>query len=183
MIILNDGNSGEIFILSGRKNTGKTQVCARIIERLKGKEIKITGVLSPGVYQNGGKSEIACVDVSTGQKSVLAEYSPGWDPENPNREWLFNPEALAWGNDVIARSVPTSLLVIDEIGFLELEKNAGWTNALIALDTGKFKHALVVIRPNLLEIALVRYPNAQIIQINPPQSQDEIVEYLVKHFS
>ena len=47
----------------------------------------------------------------------MAIYQPGWDAENPNREWKMDPEVLKWGDNVIRNSVPTSILIIDELGF------------------------------------------------------------------
>ena len=56
-----------------------------------------------------------------------------------------------------------SLLVIDEIGRLELERNTGLTSAVALLDQGAtptYPHALVVMRSALLDTANARFAHA-----------------------
>ena len=55
---------------------------------------------------------------------------------------------------------PASLLVIDEVGRLELLRNGGLTAALDILDAGPsalFAHTLIIVREELLPIALDRF--------------------------
>jgi nucleoside-triphosphatase THEP1 len=56
-----------------------------------------------------------------------------------------------WGNEVLSRSLPCDLLIIDELGPLEVLGNRGWSNALSVLDAGDYAAALVVCRPGLLD--------------------------------
>lgn len=143
----------------------------------------ITGVISPGRYEDNKKTGIYCLDIASGKKKLLTFYSPGWDEENPQRDWQFIRETLNWGNEVLGRSVPTDLLVIDEIGYLELEKGEGWANALAALDSRKYQYALVVVRPVLIENALERYPDAKIMTISSTGDRKTIIQQLVSLFS
>jgi len=175
-------STGNIIFLTGERDTGKTIICKQVIQTIRGANKKVTGVLSLGRYENNRKTGIYCQDIATGEKKLLAFHSPGWDKLNPQREWQFMQESLAWGNEVMGKSIPTDLLVIDEIGYLELEKNEGWTIALAALDSIKFQYALVVVRPSLIEKAIERYPNAKVLEISSPEKRNSITQELIKLF-
>lgn len=60
--------------------------------------------------------------------------------------YCFDPEALAWGEDVILNAVPCDLLVIDELGPLELTEGRGWVAALDILRRREYGLALIVVR-------------------------------------
>lgn len=79
--------------------------------------------------------------------------------------WLFSSASLAWGNDFLANSLPADLFIVDEIGPLELVRGKGWTNALQALRSQKYRLALVVIRPSLLEPAQALFPEAEVLTL------------------
>ena len=155
----------ELTVISGIRNIGKTNLCLLLIEKLQraGKDIK--GVVSPGIYQNGRKVGIAVRDIASGEEQEMAVFSPGWDPERPEREWLFNMDVVNWANQQLGKAVPADYLLIDELGFLEFEEQHGWTNGLKILSGGLYKHAFVVVRPELLTIAKERlhYENSVLV--------------------
>jgi len=176
-------HESQIIILTGEKDSGKTLVCNGLVKKFSGSFRKISGIISLGQYEKGKKIAICAIDLSTGEKKVLANYSPGWDPENPQREWRFDQDVLKWGNEVLARAHPTDLLFIDEIGYLEFEKNEGWINALKILDSGEFHYAVIVVRPSLLKTTINRYPLAEIFRIDSRSDVESTISKLIKRFS
>jgi nucleoside-triphosphatase THEP1 len=175
--------TGNIIFLTGERNSGKTFACEQVIKKMSGVFKAITGVISPGRYEDNKKIGIYCINIASGDKKLLAFFSPGWDAQNPQRDWQFIWETLNWGDDILENAVPTDLLVIDEIGYLELEKGEGWTNGLVALDSRKYKNALVVVRPDLIENALERYPDAKVIKISTTEDREIAIQELVSLFS
>jgi nucleoside-triphosphatase THEP1 len=151
-----------ICILSGEEYVGKSTLCKRIIEDGKQRNIFVSGIRSELEIVNNQRKAINSFDIKTGEMMNLAVYSPGWDKEKPERKWKFNIEAMKWGNDVLRRSLPADLLIIDEIGYLEFEKGEGWNECFKLLDSDQFKLALVVIRPELLALVKKRYENLSI---------------------
>ncbi len=154
-----------LLLVTGWRNTGKTTFCQFIIEAAKERNFKVSGLLSPGVFENYQKIRIEMEDLSSGEKRILA--NKGFDPESefnlPN--WLFEKDNLAWGNTVFEKAVPTDLLIVDELGPIELEQNKGWTFGIQALDSGQYKMAIGVIRPELMPLAKQRWPKAQTITL------------------
>jgi nucleoside-triphosphatase THEP1 len=59
-----------------------------------------------------------------------------------------------------ARAVPPGILIVDELGRLELEADGGFTSAVRLLQAGPtagYGHALIVVRDSLVEKASVRF--------------------------
>lgn len=175
--------TGNIIFLTGARDSGKTVVCEQVSNKISVFSKKVSGVICPGRYEKDIKTGIFCMDIATGDKKLLAFYSPGWDKLNPQREWEFIQETLDWGNELFIKSIPTDLLVIDEMGFLELEKNEGWTNSMAALDSRKYQYAMVVIRPSLIGKALERYPDSKVIEVSSPAENGIIAQELVHLFT
>jgi hypothetical protein len=84
--------------------------------------------------------------------------------------WAFDGEALAWGNQVLGNIHPCDLLVIDELGPLEFERGEGWMHGFTAVDDGDYTLAVVVIRPDLVDKALEKWPCANILEIDKPEN-------------
>jgi len=169
----------KIFLITGKTGSGKTSLVASLLSEINKLGIKATGVYSPERIEKGEKTGIFTVDLSTGVKELLAIHQQGWDPENPNREWKMDPEVLKWGDDVIRNSVPTAVLIIDELGYLEFEKNTGWVSAFKILDEGDYKSAIVVVRAGLLKQALAKFGNAIAMTVENPAQIKEHTSFLV----
>lgn len=101
------------------------------------------------------------VDVQTGLRRRLTLPGP---PGIPVGRFFFDPEVLAWGAEVLARRVPCDLLVVDEVGPLELG-GGGWAVGLDVLRSGDFRLGLAVVRPELLAEVQARLPGAQSVEV------------------
>jgi len=169
----------KIFLISGESGVGKTTLVVNLNSEINKLGVKTSGIYSLARIKRGIKTGIFAIDLSSGSKKLLAIHQPGWDSENPNREWKMDPEALKWGDIVIKNSVPTTILIIDELGYLEFEKNMGWNSAFKVLDEGEYKCAIVVVRASLLEKALEKFDNAQVIAIKNPREIKENTNFLI----
>lgn len=156
----------QIYIISGNRDTGKTSLCLLLIDKLKKENKEINGIVSPGLYVDGKKTGILARDIASGKEKKIAMYSPGWDIKHPKREWRFMSDAFEWANDKLKSAVPTDFLIIDEIGYLEIEENKGWSAAMTILDNGLFNCAFVVIRPDLVEKAQRKWGITKIINVD-----------------
>ena len=77
----------------------------------------------------------------------------------------FDPAALQWGQDTIARAIAADcdLLVVDEIGRLELEQDTGFSQVLGLLATSVVPRSLLVVRTALLDAFRRRSPELEYI--------------------
>ncbi len=152
--------TGRILLITGPREAGKTTFCRRCVEAARRRGWRVTGIVTLGEYVNGERVSLQARCAHTGEMRTLAHRQRGG-----GRHWAFVEETLEWGNSVLASAVPTDLLVIDELGLLEWVEGRGWTAGLSAVDSGLYRYALVVVRPELVEQARRRWPHAKLIDI------------------
>lgn len=121
-------------------------------------------MLSPAVIVNDQKIAINVIDLRSAERRQLAVHNP---TANYPLEfyWRFDADALAWGNEVLLHRTPCDVLLVDELGVLEFERNQGWVAGLAAIESGAYRLGLVVIRPELLQAAQQRWPWARVLTI------------------
>ena len=141
-------NRRSVVLLIAPPGLGKTTACLRAVELAQARKLKVAGVLSWPVYQGQVKTAIALRDISTGQACILARANHAGEGPRVG-VWTFDPASVAWGQQVLASLPQCDLLVIDEIGPLELEMGQGLTNALDALRSADYRLGLVTLRPAL----------------------------------
>ncbi len=158
-----DSGQKKITIISGERNMGKTHLCKLLVDELLRNEKKVDGILSPGVFESNKKIEIYAQHIASGQKRIIARFQPGYDKRKAECDWRFVRGGMQWANRMFAKSVPTDYLFVDEVGFLELERNSGWSNAIKAVESGLFIKAFVVVRPSLIDQVNSRWPIREIV--------------------
>ena len=179
-----------LFVLTGDIQTGKTRWLERLTLQLESRGISVQGVIAPGVWRSkhdpGAKSEFVDdngyeklgIDnvllpsherIMFARRRDIAEELGLFDPHaqsaKANLAWHIDDAAIERVNAhfcalPISENTMPALLVIDELGRLELLRNLGLTQAMSLLEQGpseSFPHALVVVREALLHIALERF--------------------------
>jgi len=139
-----------VLLLVAPSGLGKTTACLRAVELAPARGLRVSGVLSLPVYQDGVKTAIALRDIATGQERILARANHAGEGPRVGI-WTFDPASIVWGQQILTSFPPSDLLVIDEIGPLELEMGQGLTNAVDALHRADYRLALVTLRPALVE--------------------------------
>lgn len=139
----------EILLLTGDREVGKTYLCRSVVEEAKRRGFACAGVLSPPHIEGQEKVGISLMDVASGEERPLATAGDTRQGVRWGR-YRFVPSSLEWGVRLLADATPCDLLVVDELGPLELEMGRGLVPALDVLTGGGFSLALVVVRPALL---------------------------------
>jgi len=160
--ILSGGKT--LTILTAPSGAGKTTFCAHLAAQARQSGLSVGGFVCPAVFENGKKVGIDMLDLASGQRRRLARRSLG-ETDATIGCWQMDEQVLAWGNEIISTLKNEDLIVIDELGPLELEQGQGYWQALQLLDEGCHCKALVVVRPALLPLAQMRWRHARIVSL------------------
>jgi len=157
-------SSTGLWLISGPSGSGKTTWCAKLVAQAPALGMTLGGFICPAVIQAGQKIGIDLLNVSSGEKRRLGMCSSDNDKTTIGC-WQMDESVLAWGNEIIAGLQDEDIIIIDEIGPLELEKGQGYWHALTLLDEGCYRMALVVVRTALLPVAQKRWPTARVLNL------------------
>jgi nucleoside-triphosphatase THEP1 len=193
-------HQGRLVLITGPRGVGKTTLCTRFAAAAHEAGLDVAGLLSPARLADGRKAGIdgrkagidgrkagidgrkAGIDVRDlrgGEQRPLAERRSTDGTARQHADgWAFHADALAWGEARLREATPCDVLIVDELGPLEMTLSEGWQEALVALGERAFRLALVVIRPELLETACARWPDAQVIALDG-SPDDGLVEGLL----
>jgi nucleoside-triphosphatase THEP1 len=109
-----------LFLLTAPSGVGKTTALQRSVLRARQQGLRVGGVLS--LAQPHGHpphpSALWLEDIATGRRRLLAHVAA--PAEASVGIWRFLEATVAWGNALLADAADADLLVVDEIGPLEL---------------------------------------------------------------
>ena len=158
-----------IGLLTGPVGVGKTTVAERVMGLARQRGVECGGILTPAMKNRcGQKIGIWGVDAGTGERRTLArtDRDLGGPSVGP---YSFDEGALDWALDVLDRSLGAcDLLIVDEIGKLELWRGIGLAPILPRLVSARGGTALVLVRDFLLAELQARLGSSQqmIFEVN-----------------
>jgi nucleoside-triphosphatase len=146
-----------LALVTGDVGSGKTTVVGRVVALARARGYACAGLWAPAHVVGGKKVGIEVVDLAGGERRLLASVTAEKTGQRMGR-YAFDPAVLAWANEVLAKAVAArpELLVVDEVGPLELERGGGLAPVLEPLAAGRVPHALVVVRAWLLDALRTR---------------------------
>lgn len=140
----------------------------------------VAGLLSLAEFEGLVKRRIRVENLRSGESCLLASDQRQAEDDLVFGKWFFNRKVLIWGNNEFQTIQQCDLLVVDELGPLELKFSQGWISALDVIKAGQYKYALVVIRPELVGTAQNIFHSDQTLQIDNLQ---EIQKKVAQCFS
>ncbi len=166
----NAGSGPQIGLLTGPVGVGKTTVAEQVVGLARRKGLLCGGLLAPAMTSRcGQKAGIWGVDVETGERRILARTDRNLGGPSVGA-YSFDASALAWAVTVIDRALesatlrPYDLIVVDEIGKLELWHGTGLAPVLPKLAAGAEGRSLVLVRDSLLaELQARLAPTEQVV--------------------
>jgi nucleoside-triphosphatase THEP1 len=168
----------KLALLTGSSGSGKTAFCKRMVDRARAEGMPTAGLLSPAVFKAGRKVAIDLQDLRSGERRRLAtrrDEASEIKSEGPaTGDWQFHLETLDWGNRMLERLLgdldDLRLLVLDELGPLELQCGEGLQSGLTLIDAWVREGrpgglACVVVRPALIPQAQERWPQGRVFEV------------------
>jgi nucleoside-triphosphatase THEP1 len=145
-----------LYVLTGQVNSGKTRTLRHWLCEWEAEGLSLGGIVSDALWNFNIKIGYDLCDLSTGQSwPVIREQ--GSPCHTQIGRFHLDSEKM---QEVIriARDTPTcDLLVLDEIGPLELERKAGFHDLLTGYLSERNCSLCVVVRNSLLDAFLKHY--------------------------
>ncbi len=185
--------NGLIYVITGAKGSGKSTVCARVAREAAKSGLTVRGVLTERGDVEDPASPRRVVDLRTGEsrpfgsqnrergrshrqdarQETTVNQAGTSDPLTPG--WDFYSGVFEWVTEFLSRATPCDLLVIDELGPLELLGGRGWASALEFVRSQAYGIALVVCRPQLIDVLRAQLDPipAAFLDVTP-QSRDDL---------
>ena len=174
-------------LLTGTRQVGKTSVCQAVAELARARGHDIQGVLSPALHcydENSAKVGFEALDAGSGQRWLLAHTEQGLDGPRIG-PYVFDAAGLARAIEVLERACHATdgLLLVDEIGPLELERSQGFAPILDRLPLQGPGHVLIIVRPALLPALRRRLSRADFSIYTVTEHNREILPgHIVREF-
>ncbi len=150
----------QTWIITGARGAGKTSLCRQIVHEYKQRGISVAGILSHAHLEGGRKTGITLQNLLDDECRLLGSLAPLRNYSLRVGCWYFSEEVLAWGNECLQAAADHDLVVFDECGFLELLYGQGFSAGMDLFDRQSYRLGLVVVRPELSQIAQRRWPHA-----------------------
>lgn len=136
-----------ILVLTGPVHSGKTTFLAGAAARWRARGLDVGGFLSPARRAGGRLDGYDLFDLRDGASApfLTRKGEPGWPSVGPYR---FFPAVLERAGDILRRDRDADVLVVDEMGPLELGGGGLWPAFLEARASGA--RCLCVVRDSVL---------------------------------
>ncbi|HIP47635.1 MAG TPA: hypothetical protein EYG92_01530 [Lutibacter sp.] len=168
-----------IYIISGETRSGKTTYLKKIIKELKKQDasLKIGGLIAHGIDKDGERYGFDIENVANGKNEFLCSQKHVENNQKIGR-FYFSKKGLEFGKNALTSNLETTdLLVIDEIGYMEL-KGEGWFEAIENALEYPNLNMIWVVRKRILEDVLKQWQHSNTKVIS---TQTSSVDLLVKN--
>lgn len=156
------------ILLTGKGGCGKTTACWKALPGLRSSGVRMAGFISPPLLDAAGKKTgIEMLNLATGEHHTFARIvSPDDGPDVG--VYRLETDAIDWARGVLANALfsDIDLLVIDEIGPLELKRGGGFAFALEPLaDHERIPNAIVIVRRELVDELAERLGRPDMVRV------------------
>jgi nucleoside-triphosphatase THEP1 len=160
-----------IFVLSGPVHGGKTTFLESSLARRAAHGLACGGFLSVATADANGAKGYDLIEIQTGRRHVFLRREGGPDAERTG-PFFFVPETLGLARTIIREAAPGELLIVDEVGPLELRGGGLWP-ALLETVGRPGRNILLVVREEILEdVVAALGPGAPLIfDVRDPDAQ------------
>jgi nucleoside-triphosphatase THEP1/energy-coupling factor transporter transmembrane protein EcfT len=154
-----------VVVVTGPRDGGKTATASAAIDRLRGAGVPVAGFLQLGDFIEGQKVGFRLRDVTTGDEAALAVRGEGQigDFGTP---FQFNEEGFQLGRAALSRASAGAVVVIDELGPVELRGQGHMKAVRKALLLPEIRAAIIVVRRTLVPAFLAELEASDAIVVD-----------------
>ncbi|MCK8047212.1 ATP-binding cassette domain-containing protein [Shewanella sp. 1CM18E] len=170
----------KVLIVTGESGSGKTTALAAFIEQCQQQQIKLKGMLCPGVMKDGRRFSSDIVDIATGERCLFGHRTGVLDKKTGTR-FSFTEAGLALGLQALDHNNVNQgdICIVDEIGPMELGGQGFGKQIAPLLAVANSRHIWVV-RPNLIEQVCRHWSlhNPEVIDIEDAHLAQKLMQFI-----
>ncbi len=162
-----------MVVVTGDAGSGKTPAVEQAARRLSDGGVAIAGFVQHATRDGGEKTGFEVLDLVTGASRPLAHHV-GRDRGEHGTRFVFDRAGFALARRALRRDRRTQVLVVDELGPLELRGDGhmpALRSALPRLGAGVL---LCSVRRHLLAAAVEAVPAASVVVVDLSQTRDGV---------
>ncbi len=145
-----------VVIITGDQGKGKTTFIRQLASLIREAGMPAAGFCAPGYWENNERTGFDLLEIN-GAKQLCLCNTKEEEGDVPFRRYYFKPQALIYGTQLLVEAANSqSIVVIDEVGLLELEGN-GWAEVLDILSKNPPKGILLSVRTNHVEKVIKKW--------------------------
>lgn len=155
-----------VVVVTGPSGGGKTVAAIAVAEKIRAAGAPVVGFAQPGEFEDGEKTGFRLRDLQTGEEAVLASLGDRADGEFGTR-FRFSDDGFQLGRQALARVTRGSVVVIDELGPVELRGKGHMPSVRQALAQPELAGVVIVVRRALVPslLADLGASDAQVVDI------------------
>lgn len=172
----------EVIILTGPVQSGKSSLLADLVSLLRGKRLKISGIIAKGLWESGARSGFDLIDLADGSITPLSRRVLDGKTVN-GIPYVFYDSGLAAGMKALAaeRCAGADFVLVDEVGILETQ-GFGWAKCLDPLLELDGPVHVWVVRNSCLESARKKWGlyGAETVMVEETDALNQLLQACMK---
>jgi len=168
-----------VIVATGPPGSGKSTAVLSIADRARRAGWRVSGFVQPGRFEDGSKTGFSIHDLGDGSEVELARLVPRHEGQYGTR-FVFSHRGFAAAKRALARVRRGDLLVVDELGPLELRGQGHMKAVRRAFAASQLRGVVVVVRQQLVPalLAALRVDDAVVIDVTVAGGEEALGEAL-----
>ncbi len=173
-----------VIVATGKTGSGKTTAILEVIHRLRGDQHRFVGFVQPGRFEQGQKTGFGIRDLTTGEESEFARLVERKDGQFGTRFRFFDA-GIELARQALSSARPGDILIIDELGPMELRGEGHMDAVQTALETPHLCAVVVVVRAHLVPslLATLEAEDAKVVEVTSENGAQKLEELLNRRSS
>jgi nucleoside-triphosphatase THEP1 len=156
----------KIFIITGSLEEGKTTYTKKLIDILRKNKINVGGIIAERVMTNSLTTGYDIVNIDTGKREEFLRENTEGGAGRIGR-FTISANGLAKGKKILRSLIDydQTLVIIDEVGMLELQDN-GWAESINDLLVKSSNSILMIVKDKYLGEVIRKWNLKELITFN-----------------
>jgi len=173
------GLTAGTVIVTGPTGSGKSPLVAAAVEALIARGVPVAGFLQPAILEDGEKVGFSVRDLRTGETVELARRVAHGDGAF-GTSFTFFDEGFALGRRALLDVPPGAVVVLDELGPVELRGGGHWPAVARALTNVDLAGLVVVVRRTLVPALIEALDARDVVVVDLEEVDDDPVKVIVE---